>query len=84
MGAALTARRRLVQILLASAVAGLAVAGLSFAWRAIGGGPLGLHGLIAISLGVSGTISLAWFLMALAFRSSREGWDARAGERDKS
>ena len=62
-------------------VAGVAVAsvvGISLAWTAIGGGPMPIHGLVALSLGVAGTIALAWLLMALAFRSDREGWDERA------
>ncbi|MGV8928545.1 MAG: hypothetical protein ACOH1E_02235 [Brevundimonas sp.] len=53
------------------------------AWTAIGGGPLGLHGLIALSLGVFGTVAMAWGLMALAFKSSREGWDDRPDNPDK-
>ena len=62
-------------------VAGVAVAsvvGISLAWTAIGGGPMPIHGLVALSLGIAGTIALAWVLMALAFRSDREGWDDRA------
>lgn len=57
--------------------------GVSAAWSAIGGGPLGIHGLIALSLGVSGTVGLTWALMALAFKSSREGWDDRPDDPDK-
>jgi hypothetical protein len=30
-----------------------------------------------MGLGVAGTAGLTWGLMALAFRSSREGWDDR-------
>ena len=52
--------------------------GISWAWTAIGGGPLPIHGLVALTLGVVGTIALAWVLMALAFRSDSEGWDDRA------
>ena len=37
-----------------------------------------VHGYIALSLGVIGTAALAWILMALAFRSDSQGWDARA------
>ena len=62
-------------------VAGVAVAsvvGISLAWTAIGGGPMPIHGLVALSLGIAGTIALAWVLMDLAFRSDREGWDERA------
>jgi hypothetical protein len=52
---------------------------LAYAWRLIGGGALSVHGWIALTLGIFGTIALAWGLMALAFRSSREGWDDQAG-----
>lgn len=48
---------------------------LTLCWKAIGGGDLPLHGWIALSLGVLGTVGLAWLLMGLAFKSSREGWD---------
>ena len=62
-------------------VAGVAVGsvvGINLAWTAIDGGPMPIHGLIALSLGVTGVIALAWVLMALAFRSDRDGWDERA------
>ncbi len=50
---------------------------ISLVWKLIGGGDLPLHGWIALSLGVLGTVVLAWVLMGLAFKSSREGWDDR-------
>lgn len=83
MGPALTARRLLLRVLAVIGVAGLATAAVNLAWTAIGGGPLGLHGLIALSLGVTGTVALTWALMALAFKSSREGWDDRPADPDK-
>lgn len=83
MGPALTARRLLTKLLLVIAVAAIATVGIGLAWTAIGGGPLGLHGLIALSLGVLGTVGLTWGLMALAFKSSREGWDDRPDHPDK-
>ncbi len=83
MGPALTARRRLFRLLLVLGVATPATLGVSLAWTAIGGGPLGVHGLIALSLGVLGTVGLTWSLMALAFRSSREGWDDRPDDPDR-
>lgn len=83
MGPALTARRLLLRVLAVIGVAGLATAAVSLAWTAIGGGSLGLHGLIALSLGVTGTVALTWALMALAFKSSREGWDDRPADPDK-
>ena len=67
--------RLLLRILLALAIAAVATWGLGLFWVAIGGGDLPLHGWIAMALGVTGTVGLAWGLMALAFRSSHEGWD---------
>ena len=83
MGPALTGRRLLLKILWVVGVAALATVAVSLAWTAIGGGPLGLHGLIALSLGVLGTVAMTWALMALAFKSSREGWDDRPDHPDK-
>ncbi len=83
MGPALTAPRLLLKCLVVIGVAVIATVAVSFAWTAIGGGPLGLHGLIALSLGVLGTVGLTWALMALAFKSSREGWDDRPDDPDK-
>ena len=83
MGPALTARRLLLRFLWVIGVAALATVAVHLAWTAIGGGPLGLHGLIALSLGVTGTVALTWALMALAFKSSREGWDDRPADPDK-
>lgn len=83
MGPALTARRLLLKFLAFTGVAVAATAGVSLAWTAIDGGPLGPHGLIALSLGVFGAVALTWALMALAFKSSREGWDDRPDDPDK-
>jgi hypothetical protein len=78
VGPALTARRWPFRLLGGIGVAVVSAVGVSLAWSAIGGGPLGLHGVIALSLGVLGTVALTWTLMSLAFKSSREGWDDRA------
>lgn len=64
-------------ILFALGVSALATWGLGLYWVAIGGGALPLHGWIAMAIGIAGTVGLAWGLMALAFKSNREGWDAR-------
>ena len=69
--------RFLLNLLLALLVAAVATWGLAAVWRAIGGGDLSIHGWIALSLGILGTVGLAWVLMALAFKSDREGWDDR-------
>jgi len=67
---------RLVRNLaIAAVVSAAATALISLFWKAIGGGDLPLHGWIALLLGVLGTVVLAWVLMGLAFKSSREGWD---------
>lgn len=60
---------------IAVVISGLSTAVIIACWRIIGGGELPLHGWIALSLGVLGTVGLAWLLMGLAFKSSREGWD---------
>lgn len=64
-------------LLIAGGIAGAATVGISVAWAAIDGGKLPVHGWIALLLGVFGTVGLAWVLMALAFKSDREGWDDR-------
>jgi hypothetical protein len=83
MGPALTARRLLLRCLAVIGVALIATLAVSLAWTAIGGGPLGLHGLIALSLGAMGTVGLTWALMALAFKSSRDCWDDRPSDPDR-
>lgn len=67
--------RSILRPLLALGVAAVATWGLGLFWVAIGGGELPLHGWIAMALGVAGTVGLTWALMALAFKSHREGWD---------
>jgi hypothetical protein len=72
---------RLVRFLLSLLLALLISAGMTFAiswtWQAIGGGGMSVHGWIALLIGTFGTVGLAWGLMALAFKSNREGWDDR-------
>lgn len=67
--------------LFALAVSAGATWGLGLFWTAIGGGALPLHGWIAMGLGITGTVGLAWGLMALAFKSHHEGWDDRVDNR---
>jgi len=69
--------RFVLALVLAIAVAALSTWGLGLLWTLIGGGEMSLHGWIAMAIGVLGTVGLAWVLMALAFRSDREGWDDR-------
>jgi hypothetical protein len=70
--------KALRSFLIAAGVAVGSVVVVNLAWTAIGGGPMSIHGIVALSLGVAGTIALAWVLMALAFKSDRDGWDDRA------
>lgn len=70
--------RFLLRLLLAVVIAAAATWGVSAFWFAIGGGPLSIHGWIAMILGVLGSVGLSWLLMSLAFRSDREGWDDEA------
>lgn len=69
--------RLLRSLILAVAISAVSTLGLAAYWRLIGGGEMSLHGWIAMGLGVLGTVGLAWGLMALAFRSDRDGWDDR-------
>ena len=68
--------RFLLALLLSLLVAAAATFGLNWVWtRVLGGGDMTVHGWIALGLSLFGTCGLAWALMALAFKSSREGWD---------
>jgi len=67
--------RFLLRASLALGVSAAATWGLGLFWVAIGGGEMPIHGWIAMGLGVVGTVGLTWGLMALAFKSDREGWD---------
>ena len=75
------AGRFLLALGLAVVIAAAATLGLAGYWRLIGGGPMSVHGWIAMGLGVLGTVGLSWLLMSLAFRSDREGWDDRVDNR---
>lgn len=72
---------RLARFILSLMLALLISAAMTFAinwtWQAIGGGRMSVHGWIALLIGTFGTVGLAWGLMALAFKSNREGWDER-------
>ncbi|WP_125255439.1 hypothetical protein [Brevundimonas fluminis] len=69
--------RFFLTLLLALLTAAAATFGAAAAWRAIGGAAMSVHGWVALGLGMVGSVALAWGLMALAFKSSREGWDDR-------
>ena len=67
-------RRGLVALAIAAAVIAATVLSL-FALRGLAGGHVSIHGYIALAIGVVGVCALAGGLMALAFYSSRAGWD---------
>ena len=73
--------RPVLPTLFALGVSALATWALGRFWSAIGGGTLPLHGWIAMGLGILGTVGLTWILMALAFKSHREGWDEQVDNR---
>ncbi|MGH7018582.1 MAG: hypothetical protein ACREEY_01805 [Brevundimonas sp.] len=75
------AGRFLLALGLAVVIAAVTTLGLAGYWRLIGGGPMSIHGWIAMGLGVLCTVALAGLLMSLAFRSDREGWDDRVDNR---
>jgi len=51
-------------------------------WSAPGGVAMGVHGWIALGLGVVLSIGLGAGLMALSFHSSRRGYDDRVDNPD--
>ena len=56
------------------AIAGMAAGAI---WSGMGGITLGLHGWIALGLGVFFSLLIGGGLMALVFFSSRRGYDER-------
>ncbi len=56
-----------------------AVWGFGVAWKMAGNAPMSLHGYVAMGLGVVLSILLGGGLMALAFHSSRRGYDDDQG-----
>ena len=65
-------------------IACVAGATMAILWFLTGGGPgeLGLHGVIALTLGVSLSAALGVGLMALVFLSARRGNDNIGGPRE--
>ena len=53
----------------------------AWAWNRLGSTEIGLHGWIALGLGVLATLVIGGGLMALVFYSSRHGYDERVGRR---
>ena len=73
--------RLLASVVIAAVIAAAMTWGVGLAWTAIGGGAMSLHGWIALTLGIAGTVALSWLLMGLAFKSDREGWDDQVDNR---
>jgi hypothetical protein len=70
-------------ILLIIALGGLAVIAGVWAvqvWGGMGGVEMSIHGWIALGLGVLFTLGIGGGLMALAFFSSKRGYDDQVGE----
>jgi hypothetical protein len=57
------------------AILAFAVWGFGQAWRMAGNAPMSVHGYIAMGLGIGLSLLLGGGLMALAFYSSRRGYD---------
>jgi hypothetical protein len=75
----MSVKRPTLGVLLGSAfllaLAALAVWGLVVTWDFAGDVKIGIHGYIAMALGVGGTIALASGLIWLAYYSARKGYD---------
>jgi hypothetical protein len=54
---------------------GLATWGFVLAWRIAGNAQMSVHGYVALGLGVGFSLLVGCGLMALAFYSSRHGYD---------
>ena len=67
-------RRGLIAVAIVAAVIAATAASL-YALRLLAGEYVSIHGYIALAIGVVGVCALAGGLMALAFHSSRAGWD---------
>ena len=61
------------------AMLGFSVWGFLVAWKAAGNSPMTVHGYVAMGLGVVLSLALGGGLMALAFFSSRRGYDDDQG-----
>lgn len=58
----------------------LAAGGVSWwGWTQLADVPMGLHGWIALGIGVTATVLLGCGLMFLVFFSARRGYDERVG-----
>jgi hypothetical protein len=58
---------------------GFAAWGFLAAWKMAGNAPMSVHGYVAMGLGIVLSLLLGGGLMALAFHSSRRGYDDDTG-----
>ena len=77
-----TPLRRFWRLLTITAVAAAASIAAALWYAHATGTPLGLHFVVAMSLGIGVTLLLAGALMGLLFFSARSGHDEGAFERD--
>ena len=61
------------------AILAFSVGGLAVAWRMAGNTAMSVHGYVALAIGVVASLALGGGLMALAFFSSRRGYDDEQG-----
>ncbi len=72
-------------LLVVAVLGGFLAAAVLFAWYVwseLGEVELGLHGWLALALGVAATAGLGVGLMMLVYHSHRRGYDERAGRDD--
>jgi hypothetical protein len=74
--------RRVIALILLLFVLGGAAMVIIDRTMSFGDTDLGLHGTIALALGIGLTLLLGVGLMALVFYSARKGFDARAADKD--
>lgn len=69
---------RILLIAGSAVLLGVSVLLAIYGWTAAGGAEIGMHGWIALTLGVTLTVVVGGGLMALVFFSARYGYDDRA------
>lgn len=72
-------RGTVIIVVVLLALLALASLGTYWTWQAMGDVEIGLHGLIALGLGVGVSLLLGIGLMSLVFFSHRRGYDDEAG-----
>ena len=67
-------------VIASAAIVGIAAVVIGL-WRAVGDVEISAAGWVAMALGILATLGLGVGLMALAFYSSRHGYDDQTGDR---